>query len=146
MLQYKSLKGKEGRYYIMARKPQKSPAQLREEIRTGYMEKIISMLTEQGEEVLRTGSQQIAIPCVDADNNDEFLVITFSVPTGSRDGDPYDGYSMAQEYDMKTKEKAERQVKAKAEKEAKIARDKAQREAKKKAKEAHLAEKGEQGV
>ena len=72
------------------------------------------------------------------DGNDEWCVITFKVPTGSRDdGEAYDGYGMADEYTAKEADKAEKAAKAKAEKEKKIAKDKAQREAKAKAKAEH---------
>ena len=107
---------------------------LHEEIRAKYMKAVIDYLTAQGEEVLVVGSNEIALPCVDSEGNDEFIVITFKVPTGSRDGDAYDGYSMAEDYEMKEREKAEKAEKAKAEKEKKIARDKAMREQKAKAK------------
>lgn len=107
---------------------------LHEEIRAKYMKLVVDFLTEQEEEVLVVGSNEIAIPCVDSENNDEFLVLTFKVPTGSRDGDAYDGYSMAEDYQIKEREKAEKAEKAKADKEKKIAKDKAMREQKAKAK------------
>jgi hypothetical protein len=53
-------------------------------------------------------------------------VLTFKVPTGERGGDAYDGYSMAEDYQMKLAEKAE---KAKA-KEAESAKNKAKAKAK----------------
>lgn len=112
----------------------KTKTQLHEGIRTKFMEAIIKVLTEQGEEVLRTNSNEIAIPTLDEEGNEEFLVLVFKVPTGSRDGDAYDGYSMAEDYAMKVREKAEKAEKDKAKKEAKIARDKAMREQKAKAK------------
>lgn len=111
-----------------------SKKQLHEKIRQRFMKIVVDHLANSGEEILLVGSQEIAIPCLDEEGNDEYVVITFKVPTGSRDGDPYDGYSMAEAYAMKIKEQAEKAEKAKAEKERKIARDKAQREAKAKAK------------
>ena len=112
---------------------------LHEEIRYKYIKAVADYLTEQGEEVLMVGSNEIALPCVDSENNDEFLVITFKVPTGSRDGDAYDGYSMAEDYAIKLRNDAEKAEKAKAERERKIARDKAMREQKAKAKAEHEA-------
>lgn len=112
----------------------KSKKQLHESLRSSFMNKVIQLFTDSGEEVLRTGSQEIAIPCVDEEGNDEYIVITFKVPTGSRDGEAYDGYSMAEDYAMKERDKAEKAAKAKIEKEKKIARDKAMREQKAKAK------------
>ena len=116
---------------------------LHEEIRAKYMAMLSNYLTEQNEEVLVVGSNEIAIPCLDSEGNDEYMVITFKVPTGSRDGDAYDGYSMAEDYAMKVREQAEKAEKAKAEKEKKIAKDKAMREQKAKAKAEREAAKAE---
>ena len=99
--------------------------QLDEEIKVRFLEGVADHLTDVGEEVLRVGSNEIALPVVDNENNERWLVVTFKVPTGSRDGEAYDGYSMAEDYKMKLEEKAEKE-KAKAEKAAK---DKAKREA-----------------
>lgn len=112
----------------------KSKKQLHEEIRAKFMKTVTDFLVEQGEEVLQTGSQEIAIPCVDSEGNDEYMVITFKVPTGSRDGEAYDGYSMAEEYTIKVRQQAEKAEKAKAEKARKAEKDKAMREQKAKAK------------
>lgn len=105
--------------------------QLDEEIKVRFLEGVADHLTDVGEEVLRVGSNEIALPVVDNENNERWLVVTFKVPTGSRDGEAYDGYSMAEDYKMKLEEKAEKE-KVKAEKAAK---DKAKREAAAKAKE-----------
>ena len=122
----------------------KSKRRLHEGIRNRFMKAVTDWLVEQGEEVLRTKSNEIAIPCLDEEGNDEWCVITFKVPTGSRDdGEAYDGYSMADEYTAKEADKAEKAEKAKAEKEKKIAKDKAQREAKAKAKAEHETKKAE---
>lgn len=112
----------------------KSKKQLHETLRNKYLIALIEWLTEKGEEVLRTGSNEVAIPCVDEEGNDEYMVITLKVPTGSRDGDAYDGYSMAEDYAIRVRTQAEKAEKAKAEKEKRIARDKAIREQKAKAK------------
>ena len=116
---------------------------LHEEIRAKYMAMLSNYLAEQEEEVLVVGSNEIAIPCLDSEGNDEYMVITFKVPTGSRDGDAYDGYSMAEDYAIKVREQAEKAEKAKAEKEKKIAKDKAMREQKAKAKAEREAAKAE---
>ena len=103
---------------------------LNEEIKVRFLEGVSEHLTQCGEEVLRTGSNEIALPVVDEAGNEKWLVLTFKVPTGSRDGDAYDGYSMAEDYQMKQTKKAEK-AKVKAEK---ADRDKAKREAKTKKK------------
>lgn len=103
-------------------------------LRSQYMEKCKKFLADNGEEILITGSNEICMPCVDADGNDKFIVLTFKVPTGSRDGELYDGYAIAEDYELKVKaneEKAKEKAQAKA---RKIAKDKAEREARAKLK------------
>lgn len=122
----------------------KAKKQLHEGIRNKYLALITEFLTEQGEEVLKVKSNEIAIPCLDEEGNEEFIVLTFKVPTGSRDdGEAYDGYGVAEQYAEKVKADEER-AKAEAEKKAKkIARDKAMREQRAKAKAEHEAKKSE---
>lgn len=115
----------------------KSKKQLHEALRAQYMALVREFLQSKDEEVLQTNSNEFALPVVDEENNDEFIVITFKVPTGSRDGEAYDGYGEAEAYAMKTVEKAEKAKVAAEAKAKKIAKDKAQREAKAKAKAEH---------
>ena len=96
----------------------------RELIRSDFLTKVVEFLTTNGEEVLRVKSNEIAIPVVGCEDNEDFLVITFKVPTGANKGlEPYDGYAEAESYELNLKVKAEK-AKANAEKKAKkIARD-----------------------
>ena len=112
----------------------------RELIRTEFLDKVSKFLAEGGEDVLRVKSNEIALPVVGCEDNEDFLVITFKVPTGANKGlEPYDGYAEAESYELKLKEKAEK-AKANAEKKAKkIAKD-----AEIRAKKAEIAKKGEQ--
>jgi hypothetical protein len=122
----------------------KTKKQLHEGIRAKFMSAVMAMLEAQGEEILRTKSNEIAIPTIDEDGNEEYCVISFKVPTGSReDGEAYDGYGVAQQYAEHQAEQAEKTAKAKAAKERKMARDKAAREAKAKAKAEADAKKDE---
>lgn len=122
----------------------KSRKQLHEALRNKFLTHFAELLTNEGEEVLRTKSNEISIPTLDEDGNEEFVVITFKVPTGSRDdGEAYDGYGVAQQYAETVAEKTEKAKKQAEEKAKKIARDKAQREARAKAKAEHEAKKGE---
>lgn len=116
-----------------------SKKNLHDTLRAQYMERVSKFLADAGEEVLVTGSNEIALPCVDSEGNDEFIVLTFKIPTGSRDGDAYDGYSMAEDYHMKCSEKAEKAKVAAEKKAKKIEADKKAREAKVKAKAEHEA-------
>jgi len=110
----------------------------RELLRNEYLKKVIESFEQIGDEVLRVKSNEIAIPVVGCEDNEDFIVITVKVPTGANKGtEPYDGYSEAESYEMKLKEKEEKK-KANAEKKArKMARDE---EIRKKKKE--IAERG----
>lgn len=103
-------------------------------VRSTIMDAIKSYLEASDYEVLRTGSQELCIPIVGDEQEEGYLVLTFKVPKGSRDGDAYDGYEMAQEYADKVKADAEKKAAAAKKKAEKIARDKAAREAKANAK------------
>ena len=116
-----------------------SKKSLHDALRAKYIERVSKFLADAGEEVLVTGSNEIALPCVDSEGNDEFIVLTFKVPTGSRDGDPYDGYSIAEDFKMKSAEKAEKTKIAAEKKAKKIAQNKKMREEKAKAKAEHSA-------
>ena len=100
-----------------------SDSKLNDKIKEVYYTLIASALTENGDEVLKTGSAEISIPVVDEQGNDKFLVITLKVPKGSRDGEPYDGYGMAEDFKMKQEAKAEKKAKADKAKAEKIKRD-----------------------
>ena len=96
----------------------------REIIRKSYLDKVSEYLARCGEEVLIVKSNEIAIPVVGCEGNEDFLVLTFKVPTGANKGlEPYDGYALAEDYVHNLAEK-EAKAKAKAEEKArKIARD-----------------------
>lgn len=105
--------------------------QLDEEIKLRFLEGVKEHLENCGEEVLMVKSNEIAMPVVDSEGEERWLVLTFKVPTGSREtGEPYDGYSEAEGYQMDLAKRAE---KAKA-KEAEVAKKKAKAEAKAKGK------------
>ena len=100
---------------------------LNDKLREVYLNVIGEALGEKGEEVLRVGSNEFALPCLDEAGNEKFIVVTVKVPTGSRDGDAYDGYAMAEDYTIKCRNKAEANAKKEADKAKKIAKDKAKR-------------------
>ena len=103
-------------------------------LREMYVNNLIEVLNAAGEEVLRVGSNEIAIPVIDGEGDDSYVVFKVQVPTGSRDGDAYDAYGLAQEYEMKQKEKAIKAEEDAKKKAAKIARDEAMRKQKAEAK------------
>ena len=96
-------------------------------LRAQYLDLITKLLDEAGEEVLRTKSNEIAIPCVDAEGEDSYVVVVIKVPTGSRDGDPYDGHGEAESYALLCKQKAEKAAVDAEKKARKIAKDQAYR-------------------
>lgn len=111
----------------------------REILREEYLKRIINSFLSDEEEVLRVKSNEIAIPVVGCEDNEDFIVITVKVPTGANKGlEPYDGYEMAQDYEMKIAEKERKAKENEEKKKKKIEKDKAIREKKK-----ELAEKGE---
>lgn len=82
---------------------------LRTALKAKYLEQVATAFAS--EDVLRIKSNAIAFPVVDDEGNEDFITITVSVPTGSRDdGEPWDGYAEAEAYQMKEKEKAEKAV------------------------------------
>ena len=114
--------------------------QLDEAIKVRFLECVTEHLSNAGEEVLRVGSNEIALPVVDAEGEERWLVLTFKVPTGSRDGEEYDGYSMKEDYEMKLTEKAAKAEEAARKKAEKIKKDAASRAAKAAAREKAKAE------
>lgn len=105
--------------------------QHREAIRKQYMEMVKSYLEANKEEVLLVGSNEFAIPVERYDGEEDYVVLTFKMPIGSRDGEGYDGYALAQDYAFKCEEKRKKEEAKKIEKEKKIARDKKARDKKK---------------
>ena len=106
----------------------------REILRENYITNIIEHFQSNEEEVLRVKSNEIAIPVVGCEGNEDWIVITVKVPTGANKGtEPYDGYEMAEDYDLKLKEKAEKKKRDEEKKAKKIAKDKEIREKKKSA-------------
>lgn len=82
-------------------------------------QKYMSLLNEYGafEDVLTIKSNEIAIPEIDENGDEKWIVITVKVPTGADKGrEPFDGYAEAEDYAHKLREKA---IKAQKKAEAK---------------------------
>ena len=99
----------------------KTQKSLNDELRAIYLERVHKCLSLE-DEILVVGANELAVPVVDTEGNEKWIVLTVKVPTGERNGDPYDGYAAAEDYRM-------RQV-AKAEKAAERERKSAERKAK----------------
>lgn len=104
-------------------------------LRAKYLELISAALASNGEEVLRTNSNEVAIPTIDEDGEEVYVTFTVKVPIGGRDGEPYDGYAMADDYKLKCKLKEEKTKATLAKKQVKIERDRIRREKLKEQKE-----------
>lgn len=113
--------------------------QLNDQLRNQYLDQIIALFNGNGEDVLRTNSNEISFPVVDANGDDQFITITVKVPTGTHDGELYDGYAIAADYAAKQAAAAEKREAAAAKKAAKIQRDAAAREARSASIKAHNA-------
>lgn len=74
---------------------------LREGIKEEWRDFLEEVIQRRGDETLRTASNEIAVPVVDSEGGEHFIVLTIKIPTGSRDGDAYDGYAVAEDYAMR---------------------------------------------
>lgn len=96
-------------------------------------QKYMSLLNEYGafEDVLTIKSNEIAIPEIDENGDEKWVVITVKVPTGADKGrEPFDGYAEAEDYAHKLREKAIKAQKKAEAKAKKIEHDKKVREQK----------------
>ena len=117
-----------------------SRKQLREEVKMEFLSSIIDFFESKEEEIIRIKSNEIAIPVVDREGNEDFVKIVVSIPTGSNKGtEPFDAYSLAEEYQLKLKDK-ELKAKENAEKKQK----KIEQDAKRRAKLKEMKERREQ--
>lgn len=97
--------------------------------RAKVIEAIMAYFVEANEDCGMIASNSFNFPIVAEDGDEGWIEVVVKIPKED------DGYEKREEYDMKTKERAEK-TKAQAEAKAKkIAKDKARREAKEKEKE-----------
>ena len=101
-------------------------------VRADYLKRIQEFFTDSGEDALLVKSGTIAIPVVDANGTEGWVTVAVSVPKGSRDGEPFDGYEVAEDFAFEQAEKEKKKAKAAAAREEK----KRLREAKKAEREA----------
>ena len=103
---------------------------LNEQLRNGYLNAVMAYFSKE-EEVLQVKSNEVAIPVVDAEGNEKWIVITVKVPIGADKGrEPYNGYDEAEDYQHKLKEAEIKRQKKAEEKKKKIEYDKKKREEK----------------
>lgn len=111
-------------------------AQLETAIRNDFLTAISTFISEDMEsDVLPVSASELAVPCLDAEGNEKWVLIKVSIPRGTRNGeggyDPYDGYTAAEDYQIEQADKAEKKAKAEEKKQAKIAADEKKRAEKK---------------
>lgn len=111
-------------------------AQLETLLRNDFLDFVGTAIENDREaDVLRVSASELAVPCVDAEGNEKWVIVKISIPRGTRNGeggyDPYDGYAAAEDYQIEQGEKAEKKAAAEAKKQAKIAKDQKAREEKK---------------
>lgn len=119
--------------------------QSNERYRNAVVEKLMQFFKspEGGEEwVIQVANNAFGFPFVNDLGNDEIVKITVSIPTGDRDGNPYDLDGEGEDYKNSVKKKAEIAQKKAEAKAKKIEADRKKREtmAKLKAKQEQGAE------
>lgn len=92
--------------------------QLESLLRSDYLNSIQELLSQRYEtDVLPVSANELAIPCVDAEGNERWIVIKVSTPRGTRNGEggyiPYDGYANAELYKEEFEEKMAKKKKEK---------------------------------
>jgi len=110
-------------------------AQLETKLRNTFLNFVTEQVqTSFDTDVLPVSASELAIPCLDEEGNEKFVLIKVSIPRGTRNGeggyDPYDGYAVAEVYAQDCVEKAQKKADAEAKKQAKIAKDQKAREEK----------------
>ena len=110
-------------------------AQLETKLRNTFLNFVTEQVqTSFDTDVLPVSASELAIPCLDEEGNEKFVLIKVSIPRGTRNGeggyDPYDGYAVAEDYAQDCVEKAQKKADAEAKKQAKIAKDQKAREEK----------------
>ena len=106
-----------------------SKATLENKLRTQYLTLIKNMVSEKVDtDALTVSASELAIPCLDEEGNEKFVLIKVSIPRGTRNGeggyDPYDGYAAAEDYTAEQESKAQEKAVKKAMKEAEKGRKK----------------------
>lgn len=88
----------------MAKKPQQ---QLDAELREKGLRTLIEALSKYDSELelLPIGNGSFVIPVLDEEKYERYAKITIEIPTGERDGEPYDAYAEAEEYAWLNKDK-----------------------------------------
>lgn len=101
-------------------------------VRNEIMDKVKDFLISEGYEVQVVASNSLALEVVGEDREEGWVKAVFSIPTGTRGGEDYDGYSEADNYAFEVEQKRLKAEEAQKKKEKKMAKD-AEKRAKAKA-------------
>lgn len=98
-------------------------AQLENALRNIYLSLISQTISKEMEtDALPVSASELAVPCLDDEGNEKFVLIKVSVPRGTRNGqggyDPYDGYAASEAYLLEQESKAQERAVKKAMKDA----------------------------
>ena len=87
-------------------------------IRNDYLKEIFDYFNSDyiNEEIFQIASNKLCIPVVGEEGGEYFLTITLAVPTGERNGEPFDGYAEKESWELKVKDKAIREKEKKEKK------------------------------
>ena len=110
-----------------------SKAQLENKLRISFMERVMEMVSNEYEtDALTVSASEIAVPVLDAEGNEKFVLVKISIPRGQRDGEggyiPYDGYEAHEAYIEEQASKAQEKAVKKAMKQADKGRGKVKEE------------------
>ena len=100
-----------------------SKASLENKLRSEMMEHIVELVNNVYEtDGLVVGASEIAIPVLDDEGNEKFILVKVSIPRGTRDGEggyiPYDGYAAHDAYVEEQASKAQERAVKRAMKDA----------------------------
>ena len=91
-----------------------------EKMRNFFIKDLMEFIESQGNEAIRIKNNEVAFPIVYKNGDEAFIKIAVSIPSGSRDGDIFDAYSLAEEYEINEKKKKEIAERKAEEKQKKI--------------------------
>lgn len=103
----------------------------RDALRNELVKALADVLTAHGTaDVMLYKSNAFCFPVVGAEGGEYFATVTVTIPTGGRDGEPFDGYEMAGAYQRHVAEMTAKAEKRAEEKARKAERDRKARAAK----------------
>lgn len=106
-----------------------SKATLENKLRNKFLSFVSDTISKEMEtDVLPVSASELAIPVLDEEGNEKFVLIKISIPRGTRNGmggyDPYDGYAANEAYLDEIASKAQEKAVKRAMKEAEKGKNK----------------------